>query len=125
MWSLRLRHREYSAGPALALASDLGSTHAKASEKVRRQMNQAIFGQILVEAPPVGAGIVVFASTLFGAQVNGDLNGHRGVGNQQGAGKLPIGGEVSGLSLQTGGLIVEFGLGESLADVDAESPREL
>jgi hypothetical protein len=31
------------------LASNLGSTYAKASPKVRRQMNQAIFEEILIE----------------------------------------------------------------------------
>ena len=42
---------------ALALASNMGSTYAKASEKVRRQINQAIFEQILVEV----SGSVVYA----------------------------------------------------------------
>jgi site-specific DNA recombinase len=42
---------------ALALASNLGSTYAKANEKVRRQMNQAIFEEILIEVD----GSVVYA----------------------------------------------------------------
>jgi len=42
---------------ALALASRLGSTYAKASEQVRRQMNQAIFEEILIEV----GGSVVYA----------------------------------------------------------------
>ena len=42
---------------ALALASNLGSTYSKATEKVRRQMNQAIFEEILVEVD----GSVVYA----------------------------------------------------------------
>jgi len=42
---------------ALALASNLGSTYSKASEQVRRQMNQAIFEEILVEVD----GSVVYA----------------------------------------------------------------
>ena len=42
---------------ALALASNLGSTYAKASKKVRRQMNQAIFEEILIEVD----GSVVYA----------------------------------------------------------------
>jgi transposase-like protein len=42
---------------ALALASNLGSTYAKANEKVRRQMNEAIFEEILVEVD----GSVVYA----------------------------------------------------------------
>jgi len=42
---------------ALALASNLGSTYAKASPRVRRQMHQAIFEEILVEVD----GSVVYA----------------------------------------------------------------
>jgi hypothetical protein len=42
---------------ALALASRLGSTYAKVGEQVRRQMNQAIFEEILIEV----GGSVVYA----------------------------------------------------------------
>ncbi len=42
---------------ALAPASHLGSTDAKAGEQIRRRMNQAIFEQILVEV----GGSVVYA----------------------------------------------------------------
>ena len=40
---------------ALALASNLGSTYAKAGEQVCRQVNQAIFEEILIE---VGGPVV-------------------------------------------------------------------
>jgi hypothetical protein len=42
---------------ALALASNLGSSYSRASEKVRRQMNQAIYEEILVEVD----GSVIYA----------------------------------------------------------------
>ncbi len=42
---------------ALALATNLGSAYTRASEKVRRQLNQAIFEVILVEVD----GSVIYA----------------------------------------------------------------
>ena len=48
---------ERSLHRALALASNLGPTYTRASERVRRQMNQAIFEEILIEVD----GKVIYA----------------------------------------------------------------
>jgi len=42
---------------ALAMASDLGATYLKASQQVRRKMNQAVFEEILIEVD----GSVIYA----------------------------------------------------------------